>query len=724
VRRAREQRGSASGYGSSAGLRSTSDDLKRDPIAASARPAPLAPAAANSSSRRLAHLVEPLSLVAIGTAVLLLVVSVMSGLANQSNQILVDMGFDPDRAQLILSLVLGALAASAAMAVAGRFATSTVLGLAGFATLYAGTFVGETSGALGASGATGSFDLLGWWLTLGTLAVAALVSAWAGSALAGTARRFVVARLAPPAQPAPRRVWSRGLPPKGQPIRLVAIEVTAILLLLAVMSGAMDQSNTALVVMGFDQDRAQLITSLLLGAFAASAVMLATGRFAISAVLGVAGFAVLYAGTIAGDPAGALGATGATGAIDLVGFLLTLVALAVATFVSSWAGAALAGTARPSIVAGVAAMADAAKLRRIERRALRYPLAAILAIVVAVVAVPTFGDLVNYTPDALMRQGAPQGLDQAAAQTEAPITTAGPTSVGSGASSAPTIAPNPSATPEPWQAWQPSGFGSVKNYYLKAPWNTGAGSAGITVYLPPGYDPNGSRTYPVLYEAPTAYDIWWRGTYVKPALDTLIDKGTIPAMIMVFINSDGGPFPDSECANSFDSREWFDTYVGETVVAWVDAHYHTIPRSEARAIAGMSQGGYCAAILALHHPNAFGTSISFSGYFVVGGGGGGGGSSATPFGGQQALIKADSPMTAAGQLSQELRSKLHFILVFKPDQPGYGPDGIAFGKTLADAGYSLTTIAATEPHGWPQVRDYFQPALEAWAAREIETGVF
>jgi enterochelin esterase-like enzyme len=135
----------------------------------------------------------------------------------------------------------------------------------------------------------------------------------------------------------------------------------------------------------------------------------------------------------------------------------------------------------------------------------------------------------------------------------------------------------------------------------------------------------------------------------------------------------------------------------------------------------MSEGGYCAAILALHHPDVFGTAISFSGYYVAGGSGT---VSAAPFGGNKTLLAADSPTVVAGKLDAATRANLYFILVAKPDQPGYGPDATAFEKTLATEGYSYYGIAASEPHGWPQVRDYFPGALGAWAAREVATGVF
>jgi S-formylglutathione hydrolase FrmB len=195
----------------------------------------------------------------------------------------------------------------------------------------------------------------------------------------------------------------------------------------------------------------------------------------------------------------------------------------------------------------------------------------------------------------------------------------------------------------------------------------------------------------------------------------------MPATIVVFIDASGGPFPDSECADSFDGREWFDTFVGTTVVAWVDSHYRTIATLDARAIMGMSQGGYCAAILSLHHPNVFGTAIAFSGYFVVGGGGG---ASAAPFGQELALQYAYSPMTVVEKLSPALLHQLYFILVAQPDQAGYGPNAATFAQKVKANGGGAEIIAATEPHGWPQVRDYFPAAVEAWAAHEVKTGVF
>lgn len=507
----------------------------------------------------------------------------------------------------------------------------------------------------------------------------------------------------------------------------IGIVTAALIVVATVVSGSMDQANAALVVMGFDPDRAQLISSLLIGLIVSAAAYLAVARFRVAVGLGFVAFVALFAGTFRAETIGALGATGVDGAFDLGGWLLTVLALVMGGVVAAWAGSALGYTARPSIVEALAAVKGAATTRRVSPGSLRLPAGLAAVLVLLIVAVPAFGDLVNFAPDSLMRRGAAPAAVAEATDTAAPSDAAGtPSPTASPDSTAGAATPLPAATGEaltrPWAAWQPKGAGRISAINMTAPWKGGTSSVvDLTVYTPPGYDPAGSRTYPVLYEAPTGYHLWGGATNVATALDTLIDGGSIPATIVAFIDSAGGPFPNTECANSYDRRQWYDTFVGQTVVAWVDAHYKTIHDPTARAVVGMSEGGYCSAIIALHHPTVFGTAISFSGYFqpasnAVGPSG--------PFGANAALLANDSPTALAPKLPVATRRQLYFILVSKPDQPGYGPDGLAFEKVLSANEYPHDTIVATEPHGWTQVRDYFPAALESWARHEVATGVF
>jgi S-formylglutathione hydrolase FrmB len=58
------------------------------------------------------------------------------------------------------------------------------------------------------------------------------------------------------------------------------------------------------------------------------------------------------------------------------------------------------------------------------------------------------------------------------------------------------------------------------------------------------------------------------------------------------------------------------TYVAEEVPDWAVANLRVQQPGQAWGIAGYSEGGYCAANIALQHPNLFGYAGSISGYFL------------------------------------------------------------------------------------------------------------
>ncbi len=527
--------------------------------------------------------------------------------------------------------------------------------------------------------------------------------------------------------------------------------VVAILVLLAVASGTMDSLNTTLVVMGFDPDRAQLISSLLIAGAGAAAATLASGRIRRAALFGLVAFAALFGQTFASETYNALSATGATGSFDPVGWLLTVLTLVTSGVITGWAGAAMAASVRPGLVVAGSAVRDSVMSRRPNRRRMGLPLAVVAVLILLVVTVPVFSDMVNYTPDLRMLHGAallvgPSAANATSSATSTPTTDSTP-AADSPSSAVPTpAAPSPSASGStartanpsaadggsshqpagspaastPWLAWKPTGRGTVTTYQLPAPWKTGASTAGIAVYTPPGYDPQGNRRYPVLYEAPTGFAFWDSATNVKVALDTLIDDGSIPAMIVVFIDSSGSPFPDTECANSVDGRMWMDTYISQTVVSYVDSHFLTIGSAASTAITGLSQGGYCAAILTLRHPSVFGSAIAISGYYQAGGAGA---NSAAPFGGNAAALSAASPNVVAAQLPVSVRDALFLIVIAERGQTFYGPEAAGFEKVLAAQGYPYIAQNSAYPHGWTQVRQEFPLALERWADHLVSMGV-
>ena len=486
---------------------------------------------------------------------------------------------------------------------------------------------------------------------------------------------------------------------------------------LAIVSGAMDSCNLTLVFMGFDQDRAQLITSLLIAGVAAAAASLVTGKLRLATLFGLCGFAALFGHVFVIESRNAMGSTGVDGSFDPAGWISTVVTLATVGAIASWAGAALVLAIRPGLVAAGAVALEAVRTRRADRRLVR-PLAVVGVLALLVFTVPVFGDMVNYTPDSRMLRG---GAPAVGLIPEGPAESATPPS---GASPG---APPLGAVPQsmtfsnrrPWLAWRPSGSGSVSTFQMPAPWAGGETIAQV-IYTPPGYESNGNRRYPVLYETPMDFSLWDSATNVKVALDTLIDRGVVPPMIVVFAWTGPGPYPDSECADSYDGREQMDSFLSRTLVAYVDSHYPTIARADARAITGMSQGGYCAAILALRHPDVFATSVPFSGYFRAGVADG---NAKAPFGGDANALAAASPMVVAAGLPPSVRAGLLFIVVARPADPFFGKEATDFENLLTAQGYRLVALQDRVGHGWTQVREQFMPALQAWSAFLVTAGV-
>lgn len=140
----------------------------------------------------------------------------------------------------------------------------------------------------------------------------------------------------------------------------------------------------------------------------------------------------------------------------------------------------------------------------------------------------------------------------------------------------------------------------------------------VLVQLPPGYDSpaNAHRRYPVLvgmggYPAPvTQLAKLYSVTDVQQQLAA---KGVLGPVINVYPLAEMPPGRDTECVDGpGDSME---TWLATDVMSWVRATFRTAPTRAGWAVWGESTGGYCAAMLAMLHPDEFSAAITFGGYF-------------------------------------------------------------------------------------------------------------
>jgi S-formylglutathione hydrolase FrmB len=327
--------------------------------------------------------------------------------------------------------------------------------------------------------------------------------------------------------------------------------------------------------------------------------------------------------------------------------------------------------------------------------------------------------------------GSPDGTTPAAATEAAPAATPGPTAAPAfpadlvaGPLPGSLVTPQAVSSARPWYASRPAGYGRILTIGLPAPWIGGDRSiATVDVYLPPGYDA-GTGRYPVVYEAPQSIRTWETGFGFSGVLDSLITSGAIPPMIFVFSLSYGGPYADSECANSVDGREWFDRFMSSTVVRWVDQHLRTISSSAARATLGFSQGGYCAAELVANHSGIFGSAMSFSGYFVAGIHSGTTPDAWRPFDDDPAVEYRISPMTVVPRIPASRRTGLFFVMASDAAQGFYGPQLKQFAGVLDGAGVPMAIIPTALGHSWEAARTLVPTMLELVAGRMVSLGVF
>ncbi|MHB8958651.1 MAG: alpha/beta hydrolase [Candidatus Limnocylindrales bacterium] len=304
----------------------------------------------------------------------------------------------------------------------------------------------------------------------------------------------------------------------------------------------------------------------------------------------------------------------------------------------------------------------------------------------------------------------------------------GPASSAPGATSLTPSTPSlPSASlakGTPWNAWKPAGPGVATSFQLPAPWVGGTRQViTVSVYLPGGYTAS-TRSYPVIYEAPFSYRSWNMWIGVKAMLDAQIASGAMPASIVVFVQPAHGPYHDSECANSADGRQQLDTFLSSTLVQAIDSRYRTIQTPAARSVVGFSQGGFCASMLALRHPNVFSTAGAISGYYQAGIRNGQTANAWMPFGGKASLEAAYSPLRLVGQLTPAQRAAMLLVLEADPAQPFYGPQYQAMIAAAHRAGVAVLPVAMPVYHSWAAVRQVLPRMLRSIGAHEAALGVF
>jgi enterochelin esterase-like enzyme len=218
----------------------------------------------------------------------------------------------------------------------------------------------------------------------------------------------------------------------------------------------------------------------------------------------------------------------------------------------------------------------------------------------------------------------------------------------------------------------------------------------VNIFLPPGYRTHPHRHYPVLYllhgfpGRPAAFLATVRMGVVQ---DELVALHRARPMILVMPFGSTGSFTDKEWANGVRPDENWETFLARDVVRAIDARYRTIRSGQSRGIAGLSEGGYAALNIAIHHPGEFRVVESWSGYQQAD-------QVPSVFGHDQALLRRNSPQLTIGAAARKLRRAHTYFWFYS----GTGDRALAqnarFAQTLAQLHLPYRYSVVRGGHNW------------------------
>ena len=214
----------------------------------------------------------------------------------------------------------------------------------------------------------------------------------------------------------------------------------------------------------------------------------------------------------------------------------------------------------------------------------------------------------------------------------------------------------------------------------------------VDVYLPPGYAAHPRRRYPVLYllhgepGRPGAFLSTVRMGVVE---DTLVSLHRARPLVLVMPFGSTGTFTDEEWANGVRPHQGWATFVAHDLVRAIDRRFRV---SAARGIGGLSEGGYGAINIALHHPGEFRLVESWSGYETA---------DALPsiFGHSRALLRANTPLATLPRVAPRLRHTFFWLYTGRKDDR-FLAQNETFAWLLARAGIPHRFFLLRGGHNW------------------------
>jgi S-formylglutathione hydrolase FrmB len=187
------------------------------------------------------------------------------------------------------------------------------------------------------------------------------------------------------------------------------------------------------------------------------------------------------------------------------------------------------------------------------------------------------------------------------------------------------------------------------------------------VYLPPSYNQNRTRRYPVVY-ALHGYSIgaeqWTQEIHVPQTIEGAFAKG---AHEMIVVLPDSKTVHNGSMYSSSVTTGDFENYVAHDVVSYIDANYRTLATRESRGLVGHSMGGYGATRIGMKHADVFGSLYIMSPCCLSPRGGGGRGAPAPNAAANDEALAAVKIPADSAKLPFGLRAQLASAAAWSPN---------------------------------------------------------
>jgi S-formylglutathione hydrolase FrmB len=234
------------------------------------------------------------------------------------------------------------------------------------------------------------------------------------------------------------------------------------------------------------------------------------------------------------------------------------------------------------------------------------------------------------------------------------------------------------------------------------------------VDLPAGYDSSPQRRYPVVYALHGLFEGpgFWQQRGLATILARLRAEGTVPEFLVVAV--DGG---NSFFVNGGSGR--FQDLITRDLIAHVESSYRVVPGRAARALLGISMGGYAALRIAFEHPDLFGAVATHSAMLLEripsaqeGAGRWQMAAFQAVFGNpiDPALWAANDPLVSARRLDAKHAPALYFDCGSE-DRYGLAEGHRELDRILGERGIARSFTLASGDHGYDFVRSRIETSL-------------